>query len=399
MKKAVVYRIFLVILFGILCSFCIARPERVASLISFVSKLILPILLGLAMAFIINIPMSALEKLFYKIRKKQLTEKGRKILRAVCLYLSFVLVLAIIAFVMFLVIPELANSFGGLFESLSTLPDTLASKRSTFEKISPSATKFIYEYDKEKLISKAVDWAVRGSGTAVGYAFGLIKSVLTFAFYVITAVVITINLLLQKERIGAQVKKLMAAYLPVKAARGILKCLKIFSETFSNFITGQCLEACILGTMFFISMSILGFPYALIISVLIAFTALIPIFGAFIGLAVGAVLIVIENPVQAFWFIVLFLIMQQIEGNVIYPKVVGGSVGLPPMWTMLAVLIGGNMFGLLGMMFFIPLFSVIYSALRTYVRKRVPNEADKKTVSDGENDENKKADSAEVKTI
>ena len=145
------------------------------------------------------------------------------------------------------------------------------------------------------------------------------------------------------------------------------------NRTFSNFLSGQCLEAVILGSLFFITMSIFQFPYALMISVLIAFTALIPVFGAFIGCFIGAFLILLVNPIRAIWFVVLFLCLQQFEGNVIYPKVVGGSVGLPAIWVLVAVTLGGSMMGVVGMLIYIPAFSVAYSLIREAVKKRLQN--------------------------
>ena len=150
-----------------------------------------------------------------------------------------------------------------------------------------------------------------------------------------------------------------------------LEVASLSYKTFSSFVTGQCLEAVILGTMFFIVMSVLRFPYALLVGVVIAFTALIPIFGAFIGCVIGTFLMLVSNPMQAVAFVILFLVLQQIEGNLIYPHVVGGSVGLPSIWVLVAVTVGGSLMGVVGMLIFIPLSSVVYALFREVVYKRL----------------------------
>ena len=163
----------------------------------------------------------------------------------------------------------------------------------------------------------------------------------------------------------------MHAFLKEKWEKRCLKVCTLTSKTFSNFLTGQCLEALILGSMFFVAMSLFKMPYALLVGVLVAFTALIPIFGAFIGCVVGAFLILLVDPLQALFFVIMFLVLQQIEGNLIYPKVVGNSVGLPSIWVLAAVTIGGSLMGVVGMLIFIPLVSVVYTLFRESVYKRL----------------------------
>lgn len=187
----------------------------------------------------------------------------------------------------------------------------------------------------------------------------------------VVAVVFAAYILLQKERLGRQFRQLLYAYLPEHHADRITEVGTLSYRTFSRFLSGQCLEAVILGCMFFLTMSILRFPYALTISVLITVTALIPIFGAFIGCIVGAFLILTVDPMQALWFVVLFLILQQVEGNLIYPHVVGSSVGLPSIWVLAAVTIGGSVMGIAGMLIFIPLCSVFYTLLRHSILNRL----------------------------
>lgn len=198
-------------------------------------------------------------------------------------------------------------------------------------------------------------------------ARNIVSGVTTFAI----AFVFACYILLQKERLYVQVKKILYAYIPEKRVQKILSVCSLTYKTFSSFLAGQCLEALILGMMFLVVMTIIRLPYALLIGVLIAFTALIPIFGAFIGCVVGAFLILMVDPMKAVLFVIVFLILQQIEGNLIYPKVVGNSVGLPSIWVLAAVSIGGSLMGVVGMLVFIPMVSVLYALLRESVLERL----------------------------
>ena len=204
-------------------------------------------------------------------------------------------------------------------------------------------------------------------GTTFNVAITLINSVMNF----VIAFVFACYILLQKEKLSVQIRKALYAFLPAKRCGQILKIASLSYKTFSNFVTGQCLEAVILGTMFFVVMTILKFPYALLVGVVIACTALIPIFGAFIGCVVGTFLILVVNPMRAVAFVILFLVLQQIEGNLIYPHVVGNSVGLPSIWVLMAVTVGGNLMGVVGMLVFIPLTSILYALFRQTVHKRL----------------------------
>ena len=199
----------------------------------------------------------------------------------------------------------------------------------------------------------------------------IVSGVVSAATNFVIAFVFAMYIVLQKERLSVQVRKIMYAFLPRKGADWINRVASLAYTTFSHFFTGQCLEAVILGTMFFVAMTIFRFPYALLVGILVAFTALIPIFGAFIGCVVGAFLILMENPMQAVLFVVMFLILQQIEGNLIYPHVVGNSVGLPSIWVLVAVTVGGSLMGIVGMLVFIPLMSVCYTLFRQWVYDRL----------------------------
>lgn len=375
MKKAVLVRVFAVVLFAILCLYCVVYTDRVAGVLGAVLSVLFPIILGLSVAYIINIPMSAIEGLFYKaFKNKRFSDTAKTAVRICCIIFTILLLCAILTAVVVLIVPELVASGRSMLDAVAELPSKLEQYRGKIEDISPKAADFIFNFDKQGAIEKAFEWLLAGSGTIMGIAFGAVKSAVKVVYYFVTTLLIIVWVLKDKEKIAAQIKKIMVANMKPKTVEKLTSSLAGISKVFRSFFTGQCVEACILGSMFLVAMTILRFPYALMISVLITVTALIPIFGAFIGLAVGVVLMVIETPIKALWFIVLFFALQQFEGNVIYPKVVGGSVGLPPLFTLLAVFIGGDLMGLLGMILFIPMLSVVYSALKSYVNKRVTPE-------------------------
>ena len=209
------------------------------------------------------------------------------------------------------------------------------------------------------------------SGAVVNTAIGSIATIVTSLFNIIVGIIFAIYMLYNKEKFGIQAKKLAYGHLPKKAADELMYIGRLSNKTFGKFVTGQCTEAVIIGVLCFIGMSVFKMPYAIMVSVLVGFTALIPIFGAFIGTAIGAFLILMVSPIQAFWFIVFIIVLQQIEGHVIYPKVVGTSIGLPAIWTMLAVIVGGALGGVLGMLVGVPMSSVAYSLIKRYTNRKL----------------------------
>ena len=210
---------------------------------------------------------------------------------------------------------------------------------------------------------------IKSGGNMLNSTIGIVSTIFSTTLNLIIGFIFAIYVLLQKEKLGKQGTKILFAIMPTKIAENILGVLKLSYKVFTSFVTGQCLEACILGVIFFVVLSIFRMPYALLIGVLIAFTALIPIVGAFIGCFISAFLILMVSPIKALVFIILFLVIQQIEGNLIYPNVVGNSVGLPSIWVLVAVTLGGNLFGVAGMLLFIPLSSVCYTLFKEWVNK------------------------------
>ena len=240
-----------------------------------------------------------------------------------------------------------------------------------------------YPKIKETISNISIDWEyieqtlktfAKGSiTTIISSSFNFIVSIFSGLFNFVMGLVFALYLLLEKEKLQFQLKKIVLAYLPKNKVNSIFEFGALTNETFSKFIGGQFIEACILGSLCFVGMTVFGFPYAAAISVLVGVTALIPFFGAFIGVCIGAILIFAIDPTKSFWFIVFFLILQQIEGNMIYPKVVGDSVGLPAIWVILAVTIGGSLFGIVGMMIGVPFVSVLYKTLRKNVYNILKN--------------------------
>lgn len=336
--------------------------------LNYVIGVFVPFLVGGAMAFILNIPMRAIEaKLFPHNKKLQ------KLRRPLAFLITLILLVIVLALVTFIVIPEMGRTFLLLAEQI---PDALRSLEAFLNELSidwPQIQIYIDELDIDwaGLSKKAVAILQDTTTTLVNSGFSIVgKTVSGIATFIISFI-FAIYLLMQKETLARQGKQVIYGLFKEKTADKIAEVMSMAQVTFSNFISGQCLEAVILGSMFLVAMTLFKMPYALLVGVLIAVTALIPIVGAFIGCFVGAFLILIVNPGMALKFVILFLILQQIEGNVIYPKVVGNSVGLPSIWVLMAVTVGGSLFGVIGMLVFIPLCSVAYALFRSFIKERL----------------------------
>lgn len=335
-------------------------------------KMMAPFLLGAAIAFVLNVPMRFFENHLWKKN----SGKAVRYKRLISLVLSILSVAGALAAVMILVVPELFRTIMTLERSIPLFFADVQQALETLFADYPEIETYISEVEInwDDIMEQIVFFLSHGAGTVlsttVSAAVGLVNGVATFCI----GFVFSVYILLQKENLKRQFGRLLKAFLPERIALETIRIAKLTEKTFSSFLTGQCLEAMILGTMFFITLTVLQMPYALLIGVLISFTALIPIFGAFVGCAVGTFLILLVSPVQALAFIVIFQILQQIEGNLIYPHVVGGSVGLPSIWVLVAVTLGGSMMGVVGMLIFIPMTSVIYALLRETVHRRLDNE-------------------------
>lgn len=336
-------------------------------------NIIFPFVLGGAMAFIINAPLQFFERHLFKNNKLKNNKIAQRVARPVSLLISLLAVVAVIVLVVFVVVPELAKTFISLGNTISDFVPTVQKWVENLFQGSPIILEWSknLELDWDNIASTVVDFLRSGASNVLSSTYSIAKSVVSGLTTFFIGFVFACYIVLQKERLSVQIKKVLYALMKKNAVDQIMKVCSISYRTFLNFISGQCMEAVILGTMFFIVMSLFRFPYAMLVGILIAFTALIPIFGAFIGCFVGAFLILMVNPVKAIAFVIVFLVLQQLEGNFIYPHVVGNSVGLPSIWVLVAVTLGANLMGVVGMLIFIPVTSVIYSLFREYVYKRL----------------------------
>lgn len=341
-------------------------------LMGFLQKLwviLSPFVLGAAIAFVLNVPMRFLETKVLPCMDRIKGLKGLK--RPVAMVLVMALAVLVVYLVMSLIIPELLATLQTIVKAIPPFIRQLDEKLAPYQiQISDLLEKYFTLPSGEELMAQAsrmAEIALKGvvfSGTVIGSAYqGVLSGFFTLMF--------VIYFLLGKERLLAQFKRLMEAYLKPAHVQKILHVCRLSQRTFSSFITGQCLEAVILGCLFFLVMTLFRMPYVLLISVFIAVTALIPVVGAWIGCIVGAFLILVSSPMQALGFVAMFLVLQQLEGNLVYPRVMGNAIGLPSIWVLFSVVLGEGMMGVLGMLIFIPLTSVAYQLLREDVNRRI----------------------------
>ena len=376
LDRTVMKKLMLLIAFAVLLLVGAQRYEIVLQILRFLLNIIAPFLAGGAVAFVLNVPMRFLErKLFGKLKKN-----GRmpRFVRPLSLLLTVLLVILVILVVLLVVVPQLSTTIKGLGVTISAFfTRTIAWAEETFSN-NPQIMEWLKDlsldwrnFNWQEMLNTAMDFLKNGAGDMLGSAISAVSTVANGIVSGFISFVFACYILLQKEKLGLQCRKVLFALLPQKTAKGILEVCGLSNRIFSSFITGQCLEALILGSLFVVTMTILRMPYALLVGCLIAVTALIPIVGAFIGCGVGAFLILMESPTQALIFVIMFLVLQQVEGNLIYPHVVGNSVGLPSIWVLMAVTLGGSLLGVAGMLLFIPFTSVLYTLFRGYVYKRL----------------------------
>lgn len=359
--------IIIIISYIALVIFALVNFSKILAFLGKVISIFSPFLLGIILAFVLNILNNFIEKkIFGKIKPSKI---WNKIKRPLCITLSLILVFLTIFFVMNLLIPQLKNS-------ASLFTDTLPAYK---EDIIGILNKFDVD---ESTVNKVGEYLDNFGKVITDYIKGNSKDVITVTTEVATSVVniiskgiitlvFAIYMIAQKETLSRQINKVMKAYLKPKTINKINTVGTLANKTFSNFVTGQCLEALIFGSLVFVGMLIFRFPYASTIGVLLGFTALIPIFGAFIGTAIGFILIMMVSPVKAILFVVFIIVLQQIEGNLIYPRVVGKSIGLPGMWVLLSVTVGGSIGGILGMLIATPLCSLLYALFTKMVNDRL----------------------------
>ena len=372
LSKMSIKKIRELIVFTALLVVALWKFDVVLGVLKTIWDIIFPFVLGGAIAFLTNVPMSFLEKkIFENVKKKN--KIVRKLKRPISLILTIVLVVGVIALVMFGVIPQLTRTMGTLVTSINDFIPQMQSWIGEFFHNNQEIMNLVdqIEFDPDQAIKWGISLLGNGAGNMMNTTMSAVGSIVSGVATFFIAFSFACYILFQKEKLHIQIRKVFFAFLPRQKADTFLKVCSLTYRTFANFLAGQCLEAVILGSMFVVTLSILRMPYALLIGILIAFTALIPIFGAFIGCAVGSFLIFMVNPQQAILFVIVFLVLQQIEGNLIYPHVVGESLGLPSILVLAAVTIGGNLMGIVGMLVFIPLLSVLYTIFREFVYLRL----------------------------
>lgn len=344
--------------------------SRISEALSFLTGILKPFILGGALAFILNLPLSFLEKKVFR----NLKGRGEKFKRPLSIFLSLVFVLLLILILLLTVVPEVISAFESIISSIPSLVTRVDNWNNDVLtpvlKNNPELLKSL-ETNWDSLLSKSLSFLKDGlsallSSTLVA-ANSLISSITSF----VVALIFAIYVLGDKERLERQFRSLLKAYTSKETEEYVLHVFSVLHRSFSSFISGQCLEAVILGSIFILVLSILRFPYSVMIGVVVMFSALLPIVGAFIACIFGAFIILLSSPVKALYFVVIFLIIQQLENNLIYPRVVGSSVGLPALWVFFAVTLGGALFGVVGMLFFIPVFSALFVLLKEDVGRRI----------------------------
>ena len=373
LNKKNMKRIALLIAFGLLLYWGLNHPGQAGRMLSTVFSIFLPFLLGGCLAFLLNVILRPVERGWRRAWGKRYGPRQKRAQRPVCLLVSTLLLVGVVFAIFFIVVPALKDS---VVNFVSLLPSRLAHLEHWWNNLSGFLEAHSIQLPEFSLNSAELQNNITSFLSKYGEDFlnttiGITSSIFSLVVNLVLALAFSLYLLSQKETLTGQAKKVVRALFSEKWAHWITDVARMTNRTFSNFVTGQLTEAVILGTLCFLGMLIFRLPYAGVISVLVGFTALIPIFGAFIGVGIGAFLILLVSPIKALWFILFFVILQQLEGNLIYPRVVGKSVGLPGIWVLAAVTVGGNAFGLAGMLLAVPLCSVLYTLARQGVNARL----------------------------
>lgn len=377
-EKDKIKQIYRIIIFCAILILGIIYIKEVVTMIKVFFGILMPFIIGGVIAFVLNIPLCVIES---KMLNKWKGKWADKFKRPASIMLSILFVFLIIFIVVMTVVPQLASTVTVLGKKMPVAMDNLEKYINEIAVKYPQIEAYVvdiqnYKFDWASITSNLAEFFKSGASNVLSSTFSVASGIIGGFVNALVGFIFAIYILGQKEPISAALKKVMKAYLKPEKNDRILKICKLLYVNFANFITGQCIEALILGSMFVVAMFICRLPYALMVGVLIAFTALIPIVGAFIGCVIGAFLILVDTPSKVVVFLILFFVLQQIEGNVIYPKVVGDKVGLPSILVLMAVIIGGSLFGVAGMLVFIPLVSTAYTlindnvAIRTRIKRK-----------------------------
>lgn len=362
-----------IICFAVVLIFAFIHIKEIWNFLGFLIKLLMPFIIGIVIAFVLNILINLIEKKL--LNKSKMSNKSK---RTISLILSLAIIFTFIIILLLLIIPQLKNTVELFVDNMPMYEENVKELLDKFN-IDPNIVVEIEEGVKN-FGDVAIDFIKNNSDKILEITLGVATNVISVIVNFVIAVVFAIYLLAQKEKLLLQLNKVLRAYFPTSKVSKIRDIAKLSNRICASFVSGQCLEAVIIGVLCFIGMLILGIPYAATISVLIGVTALIPVYGAFIGTIIGAFLIFMVSPIKALIFVIFILILQQFEGNLIYPKVVGKSVGLPGIWVFVAVTIGASLAGVIGMLVSVPIASICYSIIATDVNYRTEAKNSKKII-------------------
>ena len=370
MDKKLLHKLFLLVAGSLVFAWLLLDTSRATQVFTIVWGLFSPFVVGAGIAFVFNVPMRAIERQLDGIRKPGIR-------RGLAILLTIASLVLVIMFVVELLVPQIRLTAASLSERIPAFIEKTAAQLMVLMEEYPSAKEWIQDFldleslDWNQILKNVLAFLGDKASTMMGGAVNVIGSVTNGIVNTVIGIAFAMYCLARKEILARQGRRLMYSLIPEKAADEIVRILRLTNATFSNFISGQCLEACILGCLFAVAMAVFGMPYIPLVSVIIAVTALIPVVGAFVGCIVGAFFILVDSPLQAVTFVVMFLVLQQLENNLIYPRVVGTSIGLPGMWVLVAVSVGGEIMGVGGMLIMIPLTSVLYTLAREFTDKRL----------------------------
>lgn len=355
------------VIIAIIAYWILNHYQIVLSLLSKLLSVLMPFIIGCMIAFVLNVLMIRIEKQLSKV----IVNPKLKILKRVLSILgSIALVVGVVAIIIILIIPELVSAIKVIALSLPEVIDNLQNWTDSHSIYLPQLENLINQIDVESLGNELSKFAKTEFSGVLDSTIDILAVIVNGIVNFVLGLVFAIYILMSKETLKDQTKRLINAYLPSKVANNIFEVARLSRTTFSNFIIGQTVEAFILGALCTIGMIILGLPYAPMVGSLVGITAFIPIIGAFIGGAIGAFMIFTVDYMQAFIFIIFLVILQQLEGDLIYPRVVGSTIGLPSIWVLFAVTVGGSLWGITGVLLGVPIVSVIYSLVKIQVKNR-----------------------------
>lgn len=357
----------ILIIVAIVAHWTINNLSIVLGVIGNIYSIISPFILGAVLAFILNIPMTFFEKMLLNTKNKK--QPNKKFVRIISIIFSILIILLVFSLIIKLIVPELISVANLLIDNMPYYAREITKLLENYGQNITDINKFIQEanINIEAIKKQIINQIPNLLTSSISILGGIVSGVVNFFI----AIIFAIYILIDKEKLKEQTSKLLYAYLSEGKVNKIINIGRVARNTFKNFLTVQCLEASILGILCIIGMFILRIPYAIPIGVLIGVTALIPVVGGFIGAIIGAVLILAVEPFKVITFIIFVLVLQQVEGNLIYPKVVGNSVGLPGMWVLVAVSLGGSLGGILGMLLGVPIVTILYTLLKKDVKEKL----------------------------